>query len=584
MRMQRRTALTAAAAMAVITVGLSGPAAGAGEAPIDGSGPDSFFEEFDAPLDRDFWYVSDAYRNGTYMSCTFNEDNVSVSGGFLRLTLNDVPYVDQDYSCASIQTTVNYGYGTYETRMRVDKASGTNQSLFTYTGPSHGDPWHEIDFEVLGKDTTEVEPNAWVNGVAAGGGPIDLGVDNDVEFVDYAFIWEPDSLRFYIDGRLVRTYTDPAQVPSYTQRIIMMTWNTSTLTDWMGPFEYPGAPIVTEYDHVAYTKLGDPCPFPESMACGVEAPTTSFVEDFDTLDMSRWFVSDGWASGAAQNCTWDADQVAVADGILNLSYVAQPTGDRPYACAEVQHRQPLGYGAYEIRAKAVENSGVASSAHIYAAPGDDGPAEGIDVAKLLGVDTGQVRMATSRYNATMVSASAPVAPPSDEAFHDYGIVWTPERLDFYLDGDVVHSVTDPAKIPVRAGKLMLNLWGSETTPLWGEFVPPAGPLTMQIDRVAYTAPGEDCQFTGSIACATAPTFDEALALVERYGDDGTLDRRQYTELRTHLEVARRGAEGGSGTLVDRALDRFEATAVEVGDSGVREALLGMAEALRPPVT
>lgn len=26
-------------------------------------------------------------------------------------------------------------------------------------------------------------------------------------------------------------------------------------------------------------------------------------------------------------------------------------------------------------------------------------------------------------------------------------------------------------------------------------------LTMQVDRVAYTRPGDTCQFTGSIACA-----------------------------------------------------------------------------------
>ena len=111
-----------------------------------------------------------------------------------------------------------------------------------------------------------------------------------------------------------------------------------------------------------------------------------------------------------------------------------------------------------------------------------------------------MRYATSRYNQVMATGSAPLPGPSHAAYHDYGMVWSAERLDFYVDGDLAWSVTDPAKIPARAAKLYLNLWGSETTASMGAFVPPTGPLTMRVDRVAYTAPGDECQFTGSIAC------------------------------------------------------------------------------------
>src|SRR5690606_19326215 len=159
-----------------------------------------------------------------------------------------------------------------ETRMRVGAASGTDSSRFTYTGPTYGEPWHEIDVEILGQDTTAVEFNSWVGGEAAGGGPLPVGVDNAEEFVDYAFLWEPDRLQFFIDGEVARTYTEPSDLPTYTQRVFLMIWGTDTLTDWMGPFEYPGAPIVTEYDHVAFTKLGDECPFEGSLACGLDVP------------------------------------------------------------------------------------------------------------------------------------------------------------------------------------------------------------------------------------------------------------------------------------------------------------------------
>ncbi|MBB4909305.1 LamG domain-containing protein [Actinophytocola algeriensis] len=139
-----------------------------------------------------------------------------------------------------------------------------------------------------------------------------------------------------------------------------------------------------------------------SVACGVEASRQSYLDDFDTLDTNGWYVSNGWHNGAGQNCTWDAAQVSVASGRLNLSYTKKAVGDRAY--------------------------------------------------------------------------------------------------DFYVNGQVVHSITGAAKIPDRETNLFLNLWGSENNADMGTFVPPSGTVTFQVDRVAYTAPGGECQFTGSIAC------------------------------------------------------------------------------------
>ena len=44
----------------------------------------------------------------------------------------------------------------------------------------------------------------------------------------------------------------------------------------------------------------------------------AFFDDFDTLDQSRWYVSDGWSNGAHQNCTWSADQVTASGGTLRV--------------------------------------------------------------------------------------------------------------------------------------------------------------------------------------------------------------------------------------------------------------------------
>lgn len=39
--------------------------------------------------------------------------------------------------------------------------------------------------------------------------------------------------------------------------------------------------------------------------------SAGFVEEFETLDEGRWYVSDGWTNGPHQNCTWSRDAVQV---------------------------------------------------------------------------------------------------------------------------------------------------------------------------------------------------------------------------------------------------------------------------------
>jgi endo-1,3-1,4-beta-glycanase ExoK len=475
---------------------------GGAQAPGPDPGGESFYEDFANGIDRVFWFINHGYRNGGHQECMFNEDNLTVEDGLLVLTLDDTPFDELDYSCAAMQTRSRYGYGTYETVMRVSEASGTNQSLFTYIGPPQGQPWHEIDVEVLGKDTTKVEPNTWVNGVPSGGGPIDLGVDNSEEFVHYAFAWEPHQVRFFVNGELIRTYSEPSQVPDIYQQIFVMTWNTATLTDWMGPFEYDGVPITTEYEYVAFTRAGEECQFEGSMACDLdlEPPTISFVDEFDTLNTSRWMVSNGWNNGPQQNCTWASGMVQVADGTLNMTFAEQATGDRDYACAEIQHRGKLGYGTYEARIRGVDASGVMGSFFTWVGASGGQPSEAIDIAKLLGTDTSRVKINTWRNGISLHPTLLALPVPADEDFIDYGVVWTPDRMDFYVNGVRRHSITNAAHIPDREANLFLNIWGSETNAEMGEFVPPDGPLTMQVERVAYTAPGDACQFPESIAC------------------------------------------------------------------------------------
>ncbi|MFC6489121.1 glycoside hydrolase family 16 protein [Nitratireductor sp. GCM10026969] len=226
----------------------------------------------------------------------------------------------------------------------------------------------------------------------------------------------------------------------------------------------------------------------------------SFVEEFDRLDGARWYVSDGWANGAHQNCTWSKDQVAVSDGVLSLGFTERETGDRAYACGEIQTNKRLGYGTYEARIRAVAGSGMNTGFFTYIGPAHGQPWDEIDF-EFLGKDPSQVQLNQYVSGKGGNEKLVPVPGGADQAFNDHAFVWEEGRIRWFVNGELVHEVNDPALVPTHASKIYLSLWASDNMESWlGTFAPPEGTLSAEVDRVAFTALGDDCQFPESIVC------------------------------------------------------------------------------------
>jgi endo-1,3-1,4-beta-glycanase ExoK len=95
----------------------------------------------------------------------------------------------------------------------------------------------------------------------------------------------------------------------------------------------------------------------------------------------------------------------------------------------------------------------------------------------------------------------PVPGGAEAGFNDYAFVWEKDRISWYVNGELVGEATDPAKLPSHASKIYISLWGSDTLKSWmGTFADPEAPVAAEIDRVAFTAAGEACQFPESIVC------------------------------------------------------------------------------------
>ncbi len=217
---------------------------GSGEAPPVDASP-ALSDGFDA-YDPSVWQMA-AWANGAPFNCGFLPDHVTFSDGFMTLKLDDFPSAGRPYSGGEYRTLRTFSYGHFEVRMKAARASGIVSSFFTYTGA----PWDEIDVEILGKDTTKVQFNYFVNGTGGHEALVDLGFDASADYHRYAFDWQPGSIRWYVDGVLKHAVTG-GTLPSHPMQLMMNLWNGIGVDGWLGSFQYVG-PLYASYDEVSYT-------------------------------------------------------------------------------------------------------------------------------------------------------------------------------------------------------------------------------------------------------------------------------------------------------------------------------------------
>lgn len=195
-----------------------------------------------------FW-ASDGWHNGQMFNCTWSRNNAVIEGGVMNMSVTKG--ADGAYYGGEYRSEATYGYGYYEVCMKPAKCSGVVSSFFTYT---NSPVWDEIDIEFLGKDTTKVQFNYYVNGVGGHEYLCDLGFDASADFHVYGFDWQEGSITWYVDGKAVYTAT-PKQgeaFPSHNQQIMMNVWNCTGHDDWTGPLAEDSLPATAQYKWVAY--------------------------------------------------------------------------------------------------------------------------------------------------------------------------------------------------------------------------------------------------------------------------------------------------------------------------------------------
>ena len=192
---------------------------------------------------QNFWARNDR-GNGGMFNCSFSNRNVKIDGGKLSLILSES---NGSYAGAEYRTTARFGFGFYSVKMKPVSCSGVISSFFIYTNR----PWDEIDIEFLGDDTTRVQFNYFHNGKGNHEYVYDLGFDASKDFHEYSFLWLPDSITWFVDGKPV--YRAVEDIPQQAGHIMVNLWNVAdNMSNWAGKFDPSSLPHSSEYLWIAY--------------------------------------------------------------------------------------------------------------------------------------------------------------------------------------------------------------------------------------------------------------------------------------------------------------------------------------------
>ena len=234
--------------------------------------------------DASVLFESDGWSNGDVFNVVWKSHNVHYENGIMRLGiteekasawLNDAE-VDFNYTAGEARTENYYHYGDYEVSMKPSANAGTASTFFVCTGPydlKDGVPnaHDEIDIEFLGKDTTHVQFNFFVNGVGGNEYMYDLGFDAAEEFHTYGFRWLPDSITWFVDGEPVyKVTTDKSAeegknlrvvdvLPQTAGRMLANYWcGNERAWGWMGAYQGETKDNGTQYQWIATSAEGAP--------------------------------------------------------------------------------------------------------------------------------------------------------------------------------------------------------------------------------------------------------------------------------------------------------------------------------------
>lgn len=246
------------------------------------------------------------------------------------------------YRGAELRTRASYKYGRFEVRMKSARGSGMLSSFFTYhdNDPNPIANWNEIDIELMGRYTNEIQFNTITPGQTNHVFRKALPFNPHKAFHVYGFEWTPDYVAWLVNGYEVHRQTEShVQTLELAQKIMMNIWQ-PVYVDWAGNFNPGSLPLYAYYDWVkyyAYTPgVGDNF-------------SLQWIDTFDEWNQLRWDkASHTWDGNNAQ---FIPDNSVFQDGYMILCLTMPSATGYGGTAVEDEDADP----PYLVRAHAFEN-------------------------------------------------------------------------------------------------------------------------------------------------------------------------------------------------------------------------------------
>lgn len=232
--------------------------------------------------------------------------------GALLLILPVLILAAKDYRGAEYRTHEPVMYGRIEAAIMPGRAGGQLASLFTYHEIETTADWSEIDIEIMGRYTDDIQLNVISSGQANHVHHEKISFDPYADFHVYGFEWTPDYVAWFIDGvqvsRQTGAHIGTIQRP---QKIMMNTWP-PVYEGWSGLLDARSLPIFHYYDWLSYAAFT-----PDSGSVGTDNNFTPLWRDeFTGWDTQRWDKATHTFPG--NNCDFIPENVVFSDGRLIL--------------------------------------------------------------------------------------------------------------------------------------------------------------------------------------------------------------------------------------------------------------------------
>lgn len=180
------------------------------------------FEGTSLNMDNWSYQIMGDGGNNEWQYYTSRPQNSWVSGGYLTIQANKENYVvgnrTYNYTSARLRTAgkQDFLYGKLEGRIKVPKGQGIWPAFWMMPTDSVYGGWAasgEIDIMESINQADAVHGTlhfggGWPNNRYTGGSYSPAGVDFSQDFHVYTIVWEPDVMRWYVDGILYSTKTN----------------------------------------------------------------------------------------------------------------------------------------------------------------------------------------------------------------------------------------------------------------------------------------------------------------------------------------------------------------------------------------